>query len=104
MSRSPSPARSSSRNGVTIVGYLQRAGPARRRRLALYASNLLNFLDIADRQEDEGARGQLGRRARQGDGADPRRRGRASHLQADDGSITFRPCDAVAKRRPCERA
>ena len=43
----------------------------------------------ADRQEDQGACGQLGRRDREGDGAHARRRDRASEFQAEERGVTL---------------
>ena len=50
-----------------------------------------------DRQGHEGARDQLGRRDRQGDGADPRRRRRSSDLRAQERGLRRRG-DADAQR------
>ena len=58
----------------------QRAGPDRRHRLEPLRQEPLRVPGNPDRQEDQGARRQLGRRHRQGDGAHPRRRGRASEF------------------------
>ena len=71
-------------NGVKIVGYTNVAGRLAASASSLYAKNLLNFLDILVDKKDEDARGQLGRRDRQGDRADQGRRRRASELPAED--------------------
>ena len=76
-------------NGVKIVGYSQRHPPRRHRLLALRAQPLRLRRDH-DRQGGEGARRQLGRRARQGDLPHPQRRGGSSRLSTQIG----------AKRRP----
>ena len=73
--------------GVKIVGYLNVAG-----RLAASASSALRQEPLClprdpDRQEREDACGQLGRRHRQGDGADPRRRDRSSEFQAEERGV-----------------
>ena len=76
--------------GVKIVGHLNVPG-----RLAASASRALRQepADLPrdpDRQEREEARGQLGRRDRQGDRAHPRRRGRASEFPAEAGGLKER--------------
>ena len=69
-------------NGVQDRRLPQRGRPARRRpprrstRATCYA-----FVETLIDKDSQGARGQLGRRDRQGDAADPRRRGRASELR-----------------------
>ena len=65
-SKAPRPARSRTINGVKIVGHLNVPGRLAASASALYAKNLLTFLEITDRQEREEARGQLGRRDRKG--------------------------------------
>ena len=74
-------------NGVKIVGFTNVAGRLAASASALYAKNLLTLPRYPDRQERQEARRQLGRRDRQGHGADPRRRGRASEFHAQDCSI-----------------
>ena len=81
-------------NGVRIVGYSD-VRAARRDRLGALRPQSLRLRRDADRQDKQGDRGQLGRRTRQGDAADPRRRGRASEFPAE-GGVTRR---ASAERR-----
>ena len=59
--------------------------PPRRHRLRALRPQPLRLRRDADRQGEQGARGQLGRRARQGDLPHPRRRDRASQLPAQIG-------------------
>ena len=66
----------------------QRTGPARRHRLEPLRQEPLRVPGNPDRQKDQGARRQLGRRYRQGDGAHARRRDRASELQAEERGVT----------------
>ena len=53
-------------DGVKIVGHLNVAGRLAASASALYAKNLLTFLEILIDKKDKDARGQLGRRDRQG--------------------------------------
>ena len=69
--------------GVKIIGYQQCAGPARGHGVQPLRQEPLRLPRNPDRQEDQGAGGQLGRRHRQGDGAHPRRRHRSPELQAE---------------------
>ena len=64
----------------------QRARPARRHGVEPLRQEPLCVPRSPDRQEDQGARHQLGRRYRQGDGAHPRRRHRSSELQTEDAA------------------
>ena len=80
-----------SENGVKIVGYSNVDAPRRHRLLALRAQSLRLRRD-ADRQGEQGARRQLGRRARESDVPDPRRRDRSSQL--------CRPIGLYAASRP----
>ena len=61
----------------------QRAGPAGGVRLGALRQEPAHLPRNADRQEREEACGQLGRRDREGDAADARRRGRASEFPAE---------------------
>ena len=61
---------------------------SRRRRRRSMPGTCFAFVETHDRQGEEDARGQLGRRAGQGDAADPRRRGRASELPAEGSAVT----------------
>ena len=65
----------------------QCARPVRRDGIEPLRQEPLHFPRNSDRQEDQGARRQLGRRHRQGDGADPRRRRRASEFQAEERGL-----------------
>ena len=98
----------------------QRAGPARGHGLEPLRQESLRVPRSPDRQEDQGAGGQLGRRDRQGDGADPRRRrscirassrkrawpvGRAKEEAVHGDSLGPRPArhylDRQRRRDPC---
>ena len=68
----------------------QRAGPARGLGLGALCQEPADLPRDPDRQERQEARRQLGRRDRQGHGADPRRRRGASEFHAEDGSIERR--------------
>ena len=59
-------------SGVKIVGHLNVARPHRRLRFESLRQEPVRLPRDAGRQEGEGACGQMGRRDRQGDGADPR--------------------------------
>ena len=74
-------------DGVKIVGHLNVPGRIAASASSLYAKNLYNFLEIPDRQEDPGARRQMGRRDRQGDRAHPRRRRGASGFRAEERGV-----------------
>ena len=65
-------------------------GPARGLGLGALFQESADLPRYPDRQERQEARRQLGRRDRQGHGADPRRRGGASEFHAQDGSIERR--------------
>ena len=56
----PSPARSSMKHGVTIVGHVNMPSRIAVDASPLYARNLLAFLTLADRQGDQGAEDRLG--------------------------------------------
>ncbi len=71
-------------NGVKIVGLFERDPPRRNRIFALRAQPL-RLRRNPHRQGEQGARGQLGRRTRQGDLPHPRRRGRTSQLPTQIG-------------------
>ena len=73
-------------NGVKIVGHLNVPGRLAAIGVGLYAKNLFDLPRDPDRQEGEGACGQLGRRDRQGDRADARRRRGASEFQPKSAS------------------
>ena len=75
------------RNGVKIVGYRNVAGPARRHGIKPLREEPLRVPRNHDRQENQSARRQLGRRHRQGHGPDPRRRDRASEFRAKKRSV-----------------
>ena len=70
-------------NGVKIVGYTNVPGRLAASASSLYAKNLLTFLDILIDKKDKKLAVQLGRRDRQGDRADQRRRRGASELPAE---------------------
>ena len=94
-------------NGVKIVGHPNVAGRLAASASSLYAKNLYTFLEILIDKKSQGARGQLGRRDRQGDRADPRRRRRASELPAESCRVSFEPKDIImATMNPqrCRRA
>ena len=88
MSRAPSPARSCDAATASRSSATQPAGPPRRDVVEPLRAQPLRLRRDADRQGDEGARHQLGRRARQGDRAHPRRRGRPSELPAGKTGLT----------------
>ena len=70
--------------GVKIVGHLNVRGPAGGLGFGALCQEPADVRRNSDRQERKEACGQLGRRARQGDAADPRWCGRASEFQAED--------------------
>ena len=74
--------------GVKIVGYRNVPGRLAATASSLYAKNLYAFLEILIDKKTKALGGQLGRRHRQGDGADPRRRHRPSELQAEKRGVT----------------
>ncbi len=65
----------------------QRAGPARGLGVEPLCQEPADLPRNPDRQERQEARGQLGRRDRQGHGADPRRRRRASEFRAEKRGV-----------------
>ena len=75
--RLPAPSRRTA-NGVKIIGHLNVPGRLAASASALYARNLYAFVETLVDKAIEDAQAQLGRRARQGDAPDPRRRDRAS--------------------------
>ena len=88
--------------GVKIVGYLNVAGPHRGERLGALCAQPLRLRRDADRQGDEGARGQLGRRTGQGDRPDARRQGRPSGVRrrGSKAMSELTPDQAQPRARP----
>ena len=93
--------RTASRSSATSTC---RAGSPRPPRASM-PGTCSTFLEILIDKNDQDARGQLGRRDRQGDRADPRRRRRASELPAEDRGLRSHPAQqdaptAQARRSP----
>ena len=76
----------------------QRAGPARRLGLEPLRQEPLQLPRNPDRQEDQGARRQMGRRDRQGDRAHPRRRRGASEFRAEERGVRWQTAPAMIRR------
>ena len=74
----------------------QRGGAARRVRIEPLCPQPVRVPRDPDRQEDQGARRQLGRRDRQGDRAHPRRRRRPSEFQAEKRGLRESDMDHLA--------
>ena len=83
-------------DGVKIVGHLNVAGRLAASASALYAKNLLTFLDILVDKTAKGARGQMGRRDRQGDRAHARRRRDPSELRAEERGVRSLPMPMIS--------
>ena len=77
-------------DGVKIVGHTNVPGRLAASASALYAKNLLTFLETLIDKKDQGAGGQLGRRDRQGHRAHPRRRRDPSELRAEERRLAAR--------------
>ena len=84
--------------GVKIVGYGNVPGRHRRHGVKPLCEEFARLPGRADRQEDQGAGDQLGRRNRESDRAHARRRGRASEFQAEERGVSF-PSPLVGRVR-----
>ena len=87
MSRARRPGEVADVNGVKIVGFTNVAGPARGLGLGALCQEPADLPRNPDRQERQEARGQLGRRDRQGHRAHPRRRRDPSEFHAEDCAV-----------------
>ncbi len=70
-------------DGIKIVGYTNVAGRVAASASSLYARNLFSFIETMVDKKQQEARGELGRRTREGDCADEGWRGRPSELPAE---------------------
>ena len=85
-------------SGVKIVGHLNVPGRVAASASSLYARNLFAFLEILVDKDGQDARGQVGRRDRQGDGAHPGWHRDPSGLCAQERRIAFPPQRADGDR------